>query len=273
MVELKFKRKTGWDGPDLDRATERRAAEISLKILAELQAVFKKSAETKQAPDWIYDLGKLDADSAAFLTHALGKGEVRISLHSGEVKACETSIPGLWLLEIGPLKSLVAALLPRSVEVAIAGGAERVMLPEKQPAGLFAAPAILTEINDALAQTDVSRTDPDNVPRQIDLIRQPLTPADRTFILTSIGEGPVSIELSGFAESRIFSTKVRGLWRTVIINNNHKVLLESLSVTHVPPEVPASLDDMAHSAKLVYDTIAWIEHDLARDAPAQDKKE
>lgn len=25
MIELKFKRKTGWDGPDLDRGAERRA--------------------------------------------------------------------------------------------------------------------------------------------------------------------------------------------------------------------------------------------------------
>ena len=266
MVELKFKRKTGWDGPDLDRSAERRAATVSLKILAEIEKAFLQAFETRKGPDWIFDLGKLDADSAAFLMHSLGKGEVRIRLHGGEVQANETAVPGLWLLEIGPLKSLVAALLPRSVEAAIAGGAERVEIPEKLPSGLFAAPAILSELNDALAQTDVSKTDPDNVPRQIDMVRQPLTPADRTFILTSIGEGPVSIELSGFAESRIFSTKVRGLWRSVIINNNHKVLLDSLSVTHVPPEVPASLDDMGRSAKLVRDTIEWIEHDLERGA-------
>lgn len=130
----------------------------------------------------------------------------------------------------------------------------------------FAAPAILGEINEALAQTDVSKTDPDTVPRQIDMVRQPLTPTDRTFILTCIGEGSLSIELSGFAESRIFSTKVRGLWRSVIINNNHKVLLDSLCVTHVPPEVPASLDDMGRSAKLVRETIEWIERDLERGA-------
>ena len=112
----------------------------------------------------------------------------------------------------------------------------------------------------------LSKTDPDTVPRQIDMVRQPLTPTDRTFILTCIGEGSLSIELSGFAESRIFSTKVRGLWRSVIINNNHKVLLDSLCVTHVPPEVPASLDDMGRSAKLVRETIEWIERDLERGA-------
>ncbi len=266
MVELKFKRKTGWDGPDLDRVSERRAANLSLQVLAEIEKVFLQAFETQKAPDWIYDLGKLDAESASFLMHSLGKGEVRISLHNAEVKACETAIPGLWLLEIGPLKSLVAALLPRSVEAALSVGADRVVMPEKLPAGLFAAPAILSEINDALALTDVTKTDPDSVPRQIDMVRQPLTPADRTFILTCIGEGSVSIELSGFAESRIFSTKVRGLWRSVIINNNHKVLLDSLCVTHVPPEVPASLEEMGRSAKLVRETIEWIERDLQRGA-------
>lgn len=266
MVELKFKRKTGWDGPDLDRVAERRAATLSLKILADIEQIFLRAAETRKAPDWIFDLGKLDAESAAFLMHSLGKGEVRIALHNDQVKACETAVPGLWLLEIGPLKSLVAALLPRSVQAALSSGAERVEVPEKLPAGLFAAPAILSEINDALSQCDVTKPDPDNVPRQIDMVRQPLTPADRTFILTCIGEGPVSIELSGFAESRIFSTKVRGLWRSVIINNNHKVLLDSLCVTHIPPEVPASIDDMGTSAKLVRETINWIEHDLERGA-------
>ena len=37
-------------------------------------------------------------------------------------------------------------------------------------------------------------------------------------------------------------------------------------MTHVPPEVPASLDDMGRSAKLVRETIEWIERDLARGA-------
>ncbi len=266
MVELKFKRKTGWDGPDLDRAAERHAAEQSMKILADIEKVFLESFETQKAPDWIFDLGKLDADTAAFLMHSLGKGEVRILLHNGEVKAHETAVPGLWLLEIGPVKSLVAALFPRSIEAAVNAGAERVPVPEQMPAGVFAAPAILSELNDALAETDTSRLEPDSLPRQIDMVRQPLTPADRTFILTCIGEGPVSIELNGFAEGRIFSTKVRGLWRSVIINTNHKVLLDSLVVTHVPPEVPASLEDMGRSAKLVRDTIDWIDRDLKRGA-------
>ncbi len=266
MVELKFKRKTGWDGPDLDRIAERRAAELTLKVLAEIEQVFETAARTQTPPDWIYDLGRIDPESASFLMHSLGKGEIRISLHGGEVKAHETSVPGLWLLEIGPVKSLVAALLPRSVEAALANGADRVAMPEKMPAGTFAAAAILTEVNDALSQTDITKMTGDEVPRQIDMVRQPLTPADRTLILTCIGEGPVSIEISGFAESRIFSTKVRGLWRSVIINNNHKVLLDSLSVTHVPPEVPATLDEMPRSAKAVRQTIDWIKHDLERGA-------
>ena len=146
MIELKFKRKTGWDGPDLDRGAERRAADLSLKVLKELEQVFLQAFETQKSPDWIYDLGGIDPQSAAFLLHSLGKGEVRISLHNAEVKVCETAIPGLWLLEIGQVKSLVAALLPRSIEAAISNGADRIEIPEKLPAGLFAAPAILGEI-------------------------------------------------------------------------------------------------------------------------------
>ena len=50
------------------------------------------------------------------------------------------------------------------------------------------------------------------------------------------------------------------------MNTNHKILLDSLSVTHVPPEVPASLEEMGRSAKVVRETIEWIERDLARGA-------
>ena len=74
MVELKFKRKTGWDGPDLDRGAERRAANLTIKVLGELEKVFMEAFETQKSPDWIYDLGKIDAESAAFLMHSLGKG-------------------------------------------------------------------------------------------------------------------------------------------------------------------------------------------------------
>ena len=73
MIELKFKRKTGWDGPDLDRGAERRAADLSLKILKNLEQVFLQAYETQTSPDWIYDLGGMDSQSAAFLLHSLGK--------------------------------------------------------------------------------------------------------------------------------------------------------------------------------------------------------
>lgn len=51
MIELKFKRKTGWDGPDLDRGAERRAADLSLKVLKELEQVFLQAFETQKSPD------------------------------------------------------------------------------------------------------------------------------------------------------------------------------------------------------------------------------
>lgn len=58
--------------------------DLSLKILKNLEQVFLQAYETQTSPDWIYDLGGMDSQSAAFLLHCLGKGEVRISLHNGE---------------------------------------------------------------------------------------------------------------------------------------------------------------------------------------------
>ncbi len=263
MVELKFQPKTHWSGPDLTPEAEKEAELASIAVLEELDGVYSEALAQNRAPDWIKDLGSESPEASSFLLHALGKGEITINLHGGQAVIEETSIPALWVMRIGGLTSLIASLLPRSVEAVLEQGKELIGMPEKLPQGLFAAPALVSEVNAALCSA--ASDDDDSAMRQFDMMRQPLTPADKTFILTSIGEGPVTVELSGFAQSRIFSTKIRGLWRSVIINDNRKVLMDSLVTARVPPEIPASMDDLPHAVKLIRDTLDWIRRDLERN--------
>lgn len=250
-----------WEGPDLDREEEKRAADMTLALLDELDGVYARTKLTDAPLHWIRDLGAMTSDMRRFLFNTLGVGEVRITLHGGQAVVTETKIPGLWRLQIGAQESLVAALLPRCVDVLLDNGLDHIPLPEHKPEGLFVAIPLLTEIEDSIKHTDLSSITGEIV-KQIDMVRQPMTPADKTFILTTLGEGPVSIELMGFADSRIFSTKVKGVWRTVILSPTGKTLLHSLSVARIPPEVPASVEDLDDATAKIAEIREWLEHDL-----------
>lgn len=254
-----------WDGPDLTREDEKRAAEMTLALLDDLDGVYSRSKLTEEPLHWIRDLGSINGDMRRFLLNSLGVGEVRISLHDGQAVATETKIAGLWRLQIGPQESLVAALLPRCVDVLLDHGLDTIPIPKHKPEGLFVALPLLSEIEDSLQQADLTQFS-DQPAKQIDLVRQPMSSADKTFILTTLGEGPVSIELLGFADSRIFSTKVRGVWRTVILSPTGKTLLHSLTVARIPPEVPASMEDLDDATKKIAEIRQWIDDDLKRGA-------
>ena len=265
-MQLQHKtRLSNWTGPDLDRHAERRAAERTMELLKELDAAYSNAIETGEPLHWIYDTANLDEDTCRFLFNSLGTGEVRITLYDGEAVATETDIPGLWRLKIGQQESLVAALLPLCVQKALEYGRETLDVPEDKPEGLFASEPLLQEVIDVLGKTDISEIKT-SVPYQIDMVRQPLTPADKTFLLSVIGRGPIAVQLLGFADSRIYSTKVKGLWRSVIINNAGKSLLDSLVIARIPPEVPAAPEDLPDALAKIRSVYDWIESDLARGA-------
>ena len=77
-------------------------------------------------------------------------------------------------------------------------GRETIDIPEDKPEGLFASEPLLKEVASVLAKTDITKMTTD-VPYQVDMVRQPLTPADKSFLLTVIGRGNLSVELLGFA--------------------------------------------------------------------------
>lgn len=254
-----------WTGPNLDREAEKRAAHDLLDILQTVDNVYAQTLHAHAPFEWIFDLGKLHPDSIAFVLHTLGTGEVKIDLHHGQATITETSIPGLWTLKLANQVSLVAALLPRSVEAALNQGLDNIPEDKEQPDGLFAAQTILAELRQLIDKADLSRI-PEGLIDQIDLVHQPLTPTDKSYILASVDRGPITIELIGFADSRIYSTKVRGLWRTVIQNSQGKHMLDSFVVAKIPPEVPTAREDLPLGREKLHEMQRWIQNDLARGA-------
>ena len=159
----------------------------------------------------------------------------------------------------------MAALLPRCVTTLLETGNTDIKKPEKKPDGLFAAGPVLSELRQALKDADLTKI-PELPDHQIDLSRQPLNPADMNYILTTLGEGKVDIELSGFAKSRIQASRVKGIWRSRILNNAGKTLMDSLVVALIPPEVPAGREDIPTSEAKLRELADWIRRDMARGA-------
>ena len=240
---------------------DRKAAEETLDIIRELRRAFDAAGAANAAPEALHairDLAKAAPGTGAFLAQTLGAGEVRIHLCGPEAVVEEAEIPGVWRLDVGGQSSVVASLLPRTVCAFIGRGAEELVETGEAPAGLFAAPAILSEVREALRAL---KDDPSLV-REIDLLRQPLGPADMNYILATIGRGSVTVELRGFARSRIESTRVRGLWHSRIVNDAGRALLDSLVVARIPPEVPAGADDIPGSSAKLAELEEWIASDL-----------
>ena len=164
---------------------------------------------------------------------------------------------------------LVTAYVPDIVlEACRKNGTAEIVEPEEKPEGLFASPAIFSELRAALGNLDFGHFDPEEVPVAVELSRQPLSPADKTYIDKVLGEGPLEVQMLGFAKSTIRQTSVKGLWRSKILSKAGKVLLDEVVAAPIPPEVPSTEDELPEAVKKLSDLIEWVGLDLSRGAIA-----
>lgn len=267
------------NAPELDPATEREAALAAIAFLTEvrskLEAHIAAMASGEAPADGsglheIWDFSQFNPRHMDFILSTLGEGEVRIRLFGGEARAGDTGVPGLWRVQNGrggEQNAFVLARLPRAVLVVSGRGADRIPNLVNPSADVFAAPAILAELQhrlDAYAEDESAPAMPQDPVFSLELSRQPLSPGDRTALLSTLGTGDIDAELQGLTHSRIQSTAVRNLWRSRIVNNAGKTLADSYVVARIPPEIPISAEEFRDSADRCTDLIEWVKHDLER---------
>ncbi len=265
------------DVPRLDPETERAAAETAIKFLSEVRAFIEahlagieagSAAADGSGLHVVWDFSEFPQNHIDFLLAALGEGEVRITLCGGEAKAGDTGIPGLWRMQTGrggASNAFVLARLPRAVEVVAGRGLDKVPALVNPAVDVFAGHEILNEIEQKLAAADLSIL-PDRPAAMVELTRQPLSPGDMTAILSTLGKGEVEVECTGFAKSKMSATKVKGVWRSRIINNAGKNLLDAYVIAKVPPEVPIAAEEFRDAVGKCTDIIEWMKADIARGA-------
>ena len=83
-------------------------------------------------------------------------------------------------------------------------------------------------------------------------------------LYSTLGRGPVEVELRGMAIGKVNLTGVRGIWHSQILNTLGKTLLDAYVVAGIPPEVPLSESEWVDCLSTCADLIAWVEHDIER---------
>ncbi len=261
--------------PPLDPETEEGAARTTIAFLEDVRSRISRHMDAMasgaepadgSALHEVWDFSSFNPNHIDFLLATLGEGEVRIKLYGGEAKIADTGVPGLWRMQTGKdgsANSFVLCRIPLAVLNVADRGADKIPALVNPGADVFAAPAILQELQKKLEGADLT-TVSDRPAPMVELTRQPLSPGDVTAVYSTLGRGDVEIDLLGFAQSTLSSTAVRGIWHTQILNNAGKSLLNAYVVARIPPEAPFAAEEFADGAAKCGELIDWVKGDLER---------
>lgn len=254
-----------WANVDLDRETELTAIKETIDLVEKIKRALKTGFELQQSENLCaIDFDTFDPKHMDFILATLGSGEARIVLRKDDVRMAETGISGVWRVQEKGVQRFEVSSLPSPLLNVLKAPSAPLEVPETVPEGVFVALAVLKELEHAQGRVklDAISFDP---PYMVELTRQPLSDIDKDFLTATLGVGDVAIELSGFANANIQSTKYQGIWRNTILNNAGKELLDSYVVTCVPPEVPSAPEEMADAITQCDEIIGWLKEDLERD--------
>ncbi|MEM6818653.1 MAG: hydrogenase expression/formation C-terminal domain-containing protein [Pseudomonadota bacterium] len=204
-------------------------------------------------------LDHLDPKNRTLIDQVLGNGEVSI-VFDGPVSARiqESVLTGVWRVQYVDdddqiIEDVVeVASVPKLIERAVfTNAAENISFEvDGIPAEVGNAPAIMTEIQDKLAEYAKS-----GAVHVVNLTLLPCSDADLDFMATMLGSGPAVILSRGYGNCRITSTGTRNLWWVQFFNSQDTLILNSLEVSAVPEVACAAPEDLADSAERLDDIL------------------
>lgn len=221
------------------------AKAILEQVLAALRAFRAGDAAAR------IDLRNLDAANLAFVDQVLGSGEVSI-VAGADVQIQESVMAGIWrvrrtggdgrlaadTVEVGHIPAGLAAFAAWDAQPLVPRAAA------EPPTGVQSAPALLTEINDALK----------NAVREagaytINLSLLPHTEEDLAHLADRLGQGSVIVLSRGYGNCRVSSTGTRHVWWVQYYNSQDALILNTLEVTAMPEVACAAIEDIEDSAE------------------------
>lgn len=198
-------------------------------------------------PGQLIDLSEVTRDERRFLDEILKGGEVSaLALGEPLVQIEETIFTGLWRIRgeaQAGLDMLEVADIPTLLRARAKAGPLTLPAAAAIPDYAVNAPHVLAELLARSAEyAATGRT------HMINLDLVPMSDQELSWLVASLGEGPVVIISSGYGACRIRSTNLAGVWWVQYANASDALMLNSLEVTAVPAVACAAQDDIADSA-------------------------
>lgn len=197
-----------------------------------------------------HDLTHLSRKEAAFVSDVLGDGEVSV-IGGAHLQAQESVMAGVWRVRETDADGAILGdrieigVFPPSIEaITFRGSRSAIDIPPAFAPGVFNAPPLLVEINEAIA-----RSGPDSADNHsINLSLLPHTEEDLTLLDTLLGKGPVTVLSRGYGNCRVMATGLRHTWWVRFYNSQDTVILNQIEISMLPDVVVASAEDIADSA-------------------------
>lgn len=229
----------------------------SVRVLRRLHAaVLGADASGEHYP--MIHLDTLAPAVRQLVNEALGEGEVSaVAQGAVTLRVQETAFAGIWRVFYldGAGATLADCIEVCAIPAALinhARDAARVGMPAVAlPPGVMNAPALLTELQDAVRRR--CEGDPAHV---INLTLLPLVAEDVEVLQAALGTGAVVILSRGYGNCRITSTGLASTWWVRYYNSSDQLILNTIEVTEMPDVALASAEDLADSLARLAD---WIE--------------
>ncbi len=200
-------------------------------------------------PGQILNLADITPDERRFLNEVLRPGEVS-ALAMGEplLQIEETIFTGLWRIRseanaAEPVDMLEVADIPTILRTRAKAGPLPLPSLETIPENIVNAPHILAELIARSAEFEASGQS-----HMINLDLVPMSDDELSWLVKTLGEGPVVIISGGYGSCRIRSTNLAGTWWVQYSNASDALILNSLEITSIPAVACAAADDIADSA-------------------------
>ena len=236
---------------------QRAAAAKTIRILEVIREEMETAIESQAPLHYFLELSNLGAGTAECLTTILGKGPVRIRLHQGEALMVSTMVPTLWILTLNGRDSLIAARVPRYVELLCASTRSCLAGPEKTESPLeVVVNRILEAEKEALSEGST---------RSLDLQKEGLTAPQANSLLAQLGKGPLNIEVAHSKQelSTWWLTSYQAIWAGEVKNQDGVVTQRQVAAGVLPPEGFAAENSLEADRSKLADFISILKTTLA----------
>ena len=210
------------------------------------------TAQRVGSPSTRIELDALAPDALRELDRLLGRGEVRAGvLGQPELQFDESVFTGLWRLRaMHPVQGCVGDALEIGAVPDVLRAAARAAAGEPAPAARDGIPAEVGNAPHLYAELlHCSREfEHDRQPRLFNLDLLPLGPADQSWLVETLGSGPVVIVSEGYGATRIRSTRLAWTWWVQYYNSSDAMILNTLEIAEIPAVACAADDDLAESS-------------------------